>query len=129
MDMNEIIARLQRGESMTDIADEMAAMLTQADHEYQKQLAEAEAAKKAEAHEIAKREAADKVAAAIYEYACLVDPVMAETDRLTGADVEEVMNQMLPLINSIKNIKVKPVKVRIKNADEAFSDFFKMFNL
>ena len=129
MNKNEILARLQRGESMDVIADELTAMMNEASAEYAKEMAKAEAAKKAEAHEIAKREAADKVAAAIYEYTCLVDPDMSEADRLTGADVEEVMGQMLPLINSIKNIKVKPVKVRIKNADEAFSDFFKMFNL
>jgi uncharacterized protein YdiU (UPF0061 family) len=129
MDKNEILARLQRGESMDVIADELTAMMNQARVEYETELAEMAAAKEAEANEIAKREAAENVANAIYAYASLIDPSLTEADRMSGADVEEVMNQILPLLNAIKTVKPKVVRVKAKNADEAFNDFFKMFGL
>lgn len=129
MNKNEILARLQRGESMDVIADELAAMMNQAQAEYETELAEMAAAKEAEALEIAKREAAENVANAIYAYASLIEPSLTEADRMSGAEVEEVMNQMLPLLNAVKSVKPKVIRVKAKSADEAFSDFFKMFGL
>lgn len=129
MNKNEILARLQGGESMDTIADELAAMLNQAKYEYEEQLAAEAAAKEAEATKAAEMEAAQKVADAIYEYVRLIEPEMTEADRLSAADVAEVMAQMMPTLKAMKHLVVKPIKVKVKGADEAFNDFFKMFGL
>ena len=129
MDKNEILARLQRGESMDVIADELAAMMNQAQAEYETELAEMAAAKEAEAIKAAEMEAAQKVADAIYEYVRFIEPEMTEADRLSAADVAEVMAQMMPVMKAMKKFTVKPVRVKVKGADEAFNDFFKMFGL
>ena len=129
MNKNEILARLQSGESMDVIADELAAMLNQASQEYEEQMAAEAAAKAAEAIKAAEMEAAQKVADAIYEYVCLIEPEMTEADRMSAADVAEVMAQMMPMLKAAKKIVAKPVRVRVKGADEAFNDFFKMFGL
>ena len=130
MDKNEILARLQRGESMDVIADELAAMMNQAQAEYETELAETAKAKEAAEHEAMLDAAAEDVANAIWTFVTLAHPElpMSEADRLTGAEVRQMIEQMTPVMNLLTR-KPKVVHVTAKNADEAFRDFFKMFGL
>lgn len=130
MDKNEILARLQRGESMDVIADELAAMMNQAQAEYETELAETAKAKEAAEHEAMLDAAAEDVANAIWTFVSLAHPElpMSEADRLTGAEVRQMIEQMTPMMNLLTR-KPKTVRVKVKGADEAFSDFFKMFGL
>lgn len=130
MDKNEILARLQRGESMDVIADELAAMMNQAQAEYETELAETAKAKEAAEHEAMLDAAAEDVANAIWTFVTLAHPElpMSEADRLTGAEVRQMIEQMTPMMNLLTR-KPKVVRVKAKSADEAFSDFFKMFGL
>lgn len=130
MDKNEILARLQRGESMDVIADELAAMMNQAQAEYETELAETAKAKETAEHEAMLDAAAEDVADAIWTFVSLAHPElpMSEADRLSGAEVRQVIEQMTPMLGLLTR-KPKVVRVKAKNADEAFSDFFKMFGL
>ena len=130
MDKNEILARLQRGESMDVIADELAAMMNQAQAEYETELAETAKAKEAAEHEAMLDAAAEDVADAIWTFVSLAHPElpMSEADRMTGAEVRQIIEQMMPMMNLITR-KPKTVRVKVKGADEAFNDFFKMFGL
>lgn len=130
MDKNEILARLQRGEPMDVIADELAAMMNQAQAEYETELAETAKAKEAAEHEAMLDAAAEDVADAIWTFVTLAHPElpMSEADRLTGAEVRQMIEQMTPMMNLLTR-KPKVVRVKAKSADEAFSDFFKMFGL
>jgi len=130
MDKNEILARLQRGESMDVIADELAAMMNQAQAEYETELAETAKAKEAAEHEAMLDAAAEDVADAIWTFVKLAHPElpMSEADRLSGAEIRQMIEQMTPMMNLLTR-KPKVVRVKAKSADEAFSDFFKMFGL
>ena len=111
----EILARLQNGEDIQKIADEMANMLNAANATYlaeqeAKKKAEAEAAKKAaeaSALEEEKNELAQIIADAVMDYidVCAPDLIDEDEDPLDGAEVRKLLDGMIPLMVSLKGLQ------------------------
>ena len=129
-DTNEILARLQDGESSEAIVAQFTDAINAANAEYTRLQAEAAKAEEAAEREAMLNAAAEDVADAIWTFVSLSHPElsMSEADRLSGAEVRQVIDQMMPMLGMLTR-KPKVVRVKAKSADEAFSDFFKMFGL
>lgn len=127
---SDILARLQNGETLEEIVAQFTDAVNEASVTYDKQMEEAAKAKEAAEHEAMLDAAAEDVADAIWTFVKLAHPElpMSEADRLTGAEVRQMIEQMTPMMNLLTR-KPKVVRVKAKSADEAFSDFFKMFGL
>lgn len=127
---NDILARLQNGETLEEIVNQFTDAVNEASVTYDKQMEEAAKAKEAAEHEAMLDAAAEDVADAIWTFVSLAHPelLMSEADRLTGAEVRQMIEQMTPMLGLLTR-KPKVVRVKAKSADEAFSDFFKMFGL
>ena len=129
MNYEEIAAMLAAGKSGDDIAKEFTDTLNKA-------VADKKAAEAAKAKDEAKNKKMDEISIAIAhalnEYARLAG---IECDALRGAEVREMLDQFLPVVESLKNIKVyvasgdKPLKAVTKKAirtpEDIFSAFFK----
>lgn len=109
----DILARLQAGEDAQKIADELANVLNAANATYiaeveAKKKAEAEAAKKAAeatAIEEEKNELAQIIADAVMDYIDVAAPgLMDDDDELTGEEVRKLLDSMVPMMVSLKNI-------------------------
>ena len=129
MTYEEIVARIQKGDSAEDIVKEFNASL----HKAQEAVAAEEAAKaKDEAKSKKMDEISIAIAHALNEYARIGG---IDCEPLRGAEVREMLDQFLPVVESLKNIKVyvangdKPLKAVTKKAirtpEDIFSAFFK----
>lgn len=147
--VDEILARLQKGESLDTIGNELATMLNDAQAKYitiqKEEEAKAKAAaEKAQQEKIAAQRAATRLAllheivdavAAYAEYTPYAGTVAKWADEVTTADIEELDKQLLALLQTIDmmsqlnfNIKAsqKQAKNTSKTADDALADFIKM---
>ena len=129
MTYEEIVARIQKGDSAEDIVKEFNASVRKA----QETVAAEEAAKaKNEAKSKKMDEISIAIAHALNEYARIGG---IDCEPLRGAEVREMLDQFLPVVESLKNIKVyvangdKPLKAvakkTIRTPDDIFSAFFK----
>lgn len=107
----DILARLQAGEDAQEIADELVAALNNATNTYMAEQAEAkrkaEAEKaKAEAIEEEKDELAQIIADAVMDYIAVAAPelVEGEDEDLSGDEVRKLLDSMIPLMVSMKNL-------------------------
>ena len=122
MNYEEIIARIQKGENPETIVKEFTDNINKAQ-------AEVAAAKEAEAENEAKSKKMDEIsmtiARALNGYAVLAGiPDM----KVRGAEVRSILDEFLPAIESLKDIKVHVAKVnpkKTKSIDDVFADFFK----
>ena len=122
MNYNDIVARIQKGEKVEDIASEMTTMLNKAQEEIKAQ----EAKKVAAAEQDAKlNEIADRIAVALQDYLTLMG---IDTEGLTGAEVRDMLDEFAPLMNKIKNLKVKIEKAPVDSPEDVFGKWFKMMN-
>ncbi len=122
MNYNDIVARIQKGEKVEDIANEMTAMLNKAQEEIKAQ----EAKKVAAAEQDAKlNEIADRIAVALQDYLTLMG---IDAEGLTGAEVRDMLDEFAPLMNKIKNLKVKIEKAPANSPEDVFGKWFKMMN-
>lgn len=122
MNYNDIVARIQKGEKVEDIASEMTTMLNKAQEEVKAQ----EAQKHAEAEQDAKlNEIADRIAVALQDYLTLMG---IDTEGLTGAEVRDMLDEFAPLMTKIKNLKVKIEKAPVNSPEDVFGKWFKMMN-
>lgn len=122
MNYNDIVARIQKGEKVEDIASEMTAMLNKAQEEIKAQ----EAKKVAAAEQDAKlNEIADRIAVALQDYLTLMG---IDAEGLTGAEVRDMLDEFAPLMNKIKNLKVKIEKAPVDSPEDVFGKWFKMMN-
>lgn len=122
MNYNDIVARIQKGEKVEDIASEMTAMLNKAQEEIKVQ----EAKKVAAAEQDAKlNEIADRIAVALQDYLTLMG---IDAEGLTGAEVRDMLDEFAPLMNKIKNLKVKIEKAPVDSPEDVFGKWFKMMN-
>lgn len=122
MNYNDIVARIQKGEKVEDIASEMTAMLNKAQEEIKAQ----EAKKVAAAEQDAKlNEIADRIAVALQDYLTLMG---IDTEGLTGAEVRDMLDEFAPLMTKIKNLKVKIEKAPANSPEDVFGKWFKMMN-
>ena len=130
MNFEEIKARLQNGESLDTIAQEMEDMLNQANAFVEEQKVQSE--KEANLNTLA-----GAIANAANEYVRLAAPdVEFEVD---AASIREALDEMLPLIDMFKNISVKVTSVPVKmkhtasnpknTPEDVFAKFFKSLNI
>lgn len=126
MNYREIAAMLADGKSSEDIVKEFTDALNKA-------TAEQKAAEEAKAKEDAKSKKKDEIAVAIAhalnEYALVAG---FKDVKLRGSDVREVLDEVMPLVNSLKDIKVKVSTTTpkvVKSIDDIFGDFFRELNI
>lgn len=129
MNYEEIAAMLAAGKSGDDIAKEFTDTLNKA-------VADKKAAEAVKAKDEAKSKKMDEISIAIAhalnEYARIAG---VDCEPLRGAEVREMLDQFLPVVESLKNIKVyvangdKPLKAvakkTIRTPEDIFSAFFK----
>ena len=126
MNYEEIIARIQKGENPEAIVKEFTDNINKAQ-------AEVAAAKEAEAKNEAKSKKMDEISIAIAhalnEYAVVAD---IPDVKLRGAEVRSILDEFLPVIESLKNVKVHVAKAepkKMKSIDDVFTDFFKSMGI
>lgn len=126
MNYEEIVARIKKGEDAEAIVKEFTDNINKA----QKEVA---AAKEEAAKNEAKSQKMDQIAVAIAhalnDYARLAG--IEEFDALRGAEVRDLLDKFLPVLESIKDIKVyttttTPKKKAVKHSkpEDVFSWFF-----
>ena len=122
MNYEEIIARIQKGENPEAIVKEFTDNINKAQ-------AEVAAAKEAEVKNEAKSKKMDEISIAIAhalnEYAVVAG---IPDVKLRGAEVRSILDEFLPVIESLKNVKVHVAKAnpkKTKSIDDVFADFFK----
>lgn len=122
MNYNDIVARIQKGEKVEDIASEMTTMLNKAQEEVKVQ----EAKKVAAAEQDTKlNEIADRIAVALQDYLTLMG---IDAEGLTGAEVRDMLDEFAPLMTKVKNLKVKIEKAPANSPEDVFGKWFKMMN-
>ena len=126
MNYEEIIARIQKGENPEAIVKEFTDNMNKAQ-------AEVAAAKEAEAKNEAKSKKMDEISIAIAhalnEYAVVAG---IPDVKLRGAEVRSILDEFLPVIESLKNVKVHVAKAnpkKTKSIDDVFADFFKSIGI
>ncbi len=150
MDMNYFLKRLQAGEDMSDIGNEIAELMNEAQAAYEaEEKAKAAALAKALAEKKAKDEAAAKANAekkaallktivdAISEYGALECPELADMFVADEDDMKALADSITSLFTMIKMFGVVPagikdVKpahpvVRVRSDDDILNDFIKNF--
>ena len=137
----DILARIQAGESVQAIADELIDAINAANAKFRAEEEEkakklAEEKKKAEEKAAKKAELAATIATSVMEYLALADPelVESEDEELTAEEVQKLLDTVIPFMSSMKNIQTlfpaspsgKPV-ITIHNntndADEIIKNF------
>jgi hypothetical protein len=126
MNYEEIIARIQKGENPEAIVKEFTDNINKAQ-------AEVAAAKEAEAKNEAKSKKMDEISVAIAhalnEYAVVAG---IPDVKLRGAEVRSILDEFLPVIESLKDVKVHVAKAnpkKMKSIDDVFADFFKSMGI
>lgn len=125
----DILARLRKGETPDDIANEMANALNAA-----QDALKAEEAKAVQEEEKNKQldKLAARIAADVNEYLEVATGFeLIGDERLTGEEVRELADELSPLLDLLKNMKVSVKKtphtktVKIQSPDAVFAKFFK----
>ena len=126
MNYEEIIARIQKGENPEAIVKEFTDNMNKAQ-------AEVAAAKEAEAKNEAKSKKMDEISIAIAhalnEYAVVAG---IPDVKLRGAEVRSILDEFLPVIESLKDVKIHVAKAnpkKMKSIDDVFTDFFKSIGI
>lgn len=142
MNVDEILARLQNGETMDDIAADISKTLTIAEHRFQKEkekkIAEAAALEK----EVKLNDLAETILLAVDEYLRIKSPEFAETfaeEDMSVEDFREMLDDliesfsgMISLSSKLKKLEEKKPSTAIftpKTADDKIADFLKAMGL
>ena len=132
-DVNEILARLQKGESPEVIANECAKAINDA-IELDKKNKEAELQKAKEAEKEAKLNAlAEGMLESILEYVKISAPEVAELlddeVELDAAEVRKTLDSVIPMVAAAAKLAAVPIKKRdgASSADDAISAFLDAF--
>ena len=126
MNYNDIAAMLAAGKTTDEIAKEFTDALNKAAAE---QKAAEEAAKASEAKSKKMDEISMAIAHALNEYAVLAD---IPDVKLRGAEVRTILDEFLPVIESLKDVKIHVAKAnpkKMKSIDDVFTDFFKSMGI
>ena len=126
MNYNDIAAMLAAGKSADEIAKEFTDALNKATAE---QKAAEEAAKANEAKSKKMDEISIAIAHALNEYAVVAD---IPDVKLRGAEVRAILDEFLPVIESLKDVKIHVTKTnpkKMKSIDDVFTDFFKSMGI
>ena len=126
MNYNDIVARIKKGEDPEAIVKEFTDNMNKAQ-------AEVAAAKEAEAKNEAKSKKMDEISIAIAhalnEYAIVAG---IPDVKLRGAEVRTILDEFLPVIESLKDVKIHVAKAnpkKMKSIDDVFTDFFKSMGI
>lgn len=122
MNYNDIAAMLAAGKTADEIAKEFTDALNKATAE---QKAAEEAAKASEAKSKKMNEISVAIAHALNEYAVVAG---IPDVKMCGAEVRTILDEFLPVLESLKDIKIHVAKSnpkKIKSVDDVFTDFFK----
>lgn len=126
MNYEEIMARIQKGENPEAIVKEFTDNMNKAQ-------AEVAAAKEVEAKNELKNKKMDEISAtiaqALNEYAVVAG---IPDVKLRGAEVRDILDEFLPVIESLKDVKIhvaKPNPKKMKSIDDVFTDFFKSMGI
>lgn len=126
MNYNDIVARIKKGETPEAIVKEFTDNMNKAQKEI---AAEAEAAKVSEAKSKKMDEISIAIAHALNEYAVVAG---IPDVKLRGAEVRQILDEFLPVIEQVKNIKIHVAKAepkKMKSIDDVFTDFFKSMGI
>ena len=125
----DILARLRKGETPDDIANEMANALNEA-----QDALKAEEAKAVQEKEKNKQldALAARIADDVSEYLEAAAGIkLTDEERMTGEEVRDLANELSPLLDLLKNMKVSVKKtphtktVKIQSPEAVFAKFFK----
>ena len=125
----DILARLHKGETPDDIANEMANALNAAQDALKAE--EAKAAQEKEKNEQLNALAA-RIADDVSEYLEAAAGIkLTDEERMTGEEVRELADELSPLLDLLKDMKVSIKKtphtktVKIQSPEAVFAKFFK----
>ena len=125
----DILARLRKGETPDDIANEMANALNAAQDTLKAE--EAKAVQEKEKNEQLNKLAA-RIAADVNEYLEVAAGVnLTDEERMTAEEVRELTEGLTPLLDLLKDMKVSVTKtphtktVKIRSPEAVFAKFFK----
>lgn len=125
----DILARLRKGETPDDIANEMANALNEAQDALKAE--EAKAVQEKEKNEQLDALAA-RIADDVSEYLEVAAGIkLTDEERMTGEEVRELADELSPLLDLLKNMKVSVKKtphtktVKIQSPEAVFAKFFK----
>ena len=125
----DILARLRKGETPEDIANEMTNALNEA-----QDTLKAEEAKAVQEEEKNKQldALAARIADDVSEYLEVAAGIkLTDEERMTGEEVRELTDSLSPLLDMLKNMKVSVTKtphtktVKIQSPEAVFAKFFK----
>ena len=125
----DILARLRKGETPEDIANEMTNALNEA-----QDTLKAEEAKAVQEKEKNKQldALAARIADNVSEYLEVAAGIkLTDEERMTGEEVRDLANELSPLLDLLKNMKVSVKKtphtktVKIQSPETVFAKFFK----
>ena len=125
----DILARLRKGETPEDIANEMTNALNEAQDTLKAE--EAKAVQEKEKNEQLDALAA-RIATDVNEYLEAAAGIkLTDEERMTGEEVRDLANELSPLLDLLKNMKVSIKKtphtktVKIQSPEAVFAKFFK----
>lgn len=125
----DILARLRKGETPDDIANEMANALNAAQDALKAE--EAKAVQEKEKNEQLNALAA-RIAADVSEYLEVAAGIkLTDEERMTAEEVRELADELSPLLDLLKDMKVSIKKtphtktVKIQSPEAVFAKFFK----
>ena len=126
MNYNDIVARIKKGEDPEAIVKEFTDNINKAQKEV---AAEAEAAKASEAKSKKMDEISMAIAHALNEYAVVAG---IPDVKLRGTEVRKILDEFLPVIEQLKDIKIHVAKAepkkaktaKFKNPEDVFNWFF-----
>lgn len=125
----DILARLRKGETPEDIANEMANALNEAQDTLKAE--EVKAVQEKEKNEQLDTLAA-RIAADVSEYLeVAAGTKLTDEERMTGEEVRDLADELSPLLNMLKDAKITVKKtphtktVKIHSPEDVFAKFFK----
>lgn len=125
----DILARLRKGETPEDIANEMTNALNEAQDTLKAE--EAKAVQEKEKNEQLDALAA-RIAADVDEYLEVAAGIkLTDEERMTAEEVRELIDSLSPLLDMVKDMKVSVTKtphtktVKIQSPEAVFAKFFK----
>ena len=125
----DILARLRKGETPDDIANEMANALNAAQDALKAE--EAKAVQEKEKNEQLNALAA-RIAADVDEYLEVAAGIkLTDEERMTGEEVRDLADELSPLLDLLKDAKITVKKtphsktVKVQSPEAVFAKFFK----
>lgn len=125
----DILARLRKGETPEDIANEMANALNAAQDTLKAE--EVKAVQEKEKSEQLDKLAA-RIAADVNEYLEVAAGIeLTDDERMTGEEVRNLADELSPMLDLLKNMKITVTKtphsktIKVRSPEDIFAKFFK----